>query len=72
MQQHNATLTSLSWWGAMTSAFAFSGVHMDANTETHRVVLFLSTLGPGFRKVRFRAAKSDPCGRSQDPKIVSV
>ena len=43
MQQRNATLTSPSWWGAMMSAFAFSGVHTDPNTETHKVDIFFGT-----------------------------
>ena len=35
-----------------------SGVHTNPNTRTHRSVFNLSTLGPGFRKVSFRAPKT--------------
>ena len=42
MKQHNATLTSPSRWGVMTSVFAFSGIHTNPNTETHGNGTFLS------------------------------
>ena len=53
MQQCNATLKLPSWWGAMTSVFAFSGVHTNPNTETHRVAVFFIHPGTWFWKSAF-------------------
>ena len=61
----NATLNVPSWWGGDDVIVCVSGIHTNPNTKMQRAVFILSTLGPGFRKVYFRAPDPpDPSGRS--------